>query len=131
MVENSPDLVENSLDLACFCRNWPDFYIALVGFRLFRFWRSKSTTRPTSVGSWNQKPNTDQLKLRLELKLGRHQVGWLVFWAMFGSGHPYSTNLEIKSKKDFSMWDLVFFVFLVRVSFLETRNQKMRLLLGL
>ena len=63
----SPNLLESELDLAGVVRFV--YYIGRVGW--LGFWRRKPTTRPAGIGSWAQKPVTDQRERRFGLKPSR------------------------------------------------------------
>ena len=77
-----------SSNLAWFCRFGRIFYTTPVGFGLLGFWRSKPTTRPAGVGSWERKPVADRLDFRFGLESGRRWVVWPGCQASIGSAYP-------------------------------------------
>ena len=81
-------MVENSLDLIGFERDFAKFVNNLRRVRWLEFWRGKPATRPAGVRPWVRKPKTDKLELRFGLNSGGDQAGWSVQRVMVGSGHP-------------------------------------------
>ena len=71
-------MVENSLDLLGFERDFAGFVYNLRRVGWLGFWRRKPATRPAGVGSWVQKPETDQWECRFRLNSGGDWAGWSV-----------------------------------------------------
>ena len=82
-------MVENSLDLLGFERDFAGFVYNLRRVGWLGFWRRKPATRPAGVGPWVRKPETDRRERRFELNLGEDRAGWSVRRVTVRSGYPY------------------------------------------
>ena len=81
-------MVENLLDLLGFELDFVRFVYNLHQVGWLGFWRRKTTTRPTGVGPWARKPETDRRERWFELNSSGEWVGWSVWRVAVGSGHP-------------------------------------------
>ena len=83
-------MVENSLDLIGFERDFAKFVNNLRRVRWLEFWRGKPATRPAGVRPWKQKPVTDRRSGqfgRLSVWVQAGCLGWSGFelgWTPLG-----------------------------------------------